>query len=73
MEGADVVRRLVERAKGRIDIIVGGGVRSARVGELRERTGAEWFHSSAVVGEGEEVCEDEVRGLRRVLDGVDRD
>ncbi|PQE23837.1 copper homeostasis protein [Rutstroemia sp. NJR-2017a BBW] len=71
MEGADVVRRLVERAKGRIDIIVGGGVRSAMVGELRKRTGAEWFHSSAVVGEGEEVCDDEVRDLRRVLDGTD--
>ncbi|QSZ32759.1 hypothetical protein DSL72_002338 [Monilinia vaccinii-corymbosi] len=68
-QGAPRVAQLVRRAAGRIDIIVGGGVRSANVRELVEGTGARWFHSSAVTGEGEEVDSAEVQRLRAALGG----
>lgn len=48
MEGADMIKQLVEQANGRIIIIPGGSVRSSNVAELRARTGAVEFHSSAI-------------------------
>ncbi|KAM3068960.1 hypothetical protein ACMFMG_004137 [Clarireedia jacksonii] len=69
LAGAAAIKNLVALARGRIEIIAGGGVRSANVGEVRRRAGGvQWVHSSAVVGEGEEVDEGEVRGLRRGID-----
>ncbi|KAH6666871.1 copper homeostasis protein cutC [Halenospora varia] len=53
VEGKGVLKTLVEKASGRIDVIVGGGVRSGNVGELREVVGSRWYHSSACVGGGE--------------------
>jgi copper homeostasis protein len=63
--GAEVLGRLVERAKGRIIVMPGGGVRSSNIGLLKEKTRANWFHSSAVVGD--EISVEEVRLLRRSL------
>jgi copper homeostasis protein len=68
VEGKEVLRGLVERAGGRIEVIVGGGVRSGNVGQLRGETGAGWFHSSAVVDGGEEASGEEVRLLREIID-----
>jgi copper homeostasis protein len=48
--GKDVLARLVEAAKRRIDVIVAGKVRSGNIWELREGTGAKWFHSAAMEG-----------------------
>lgn len=66
VEGREVVKRLVERAAGRIEVIVGGGVRAGNVGELRG-TGARWFHSSAIVDGGEDASGEEVGLLREAL------
>lgn len=63
LEGKEVLRRLVERAAGRIEVIVGGGVRSGNVGELVEYTKATAFHSSAVLDDGEDPDEEEIRKL----------
>jgi copper homeostasis protein len=62
VEGKERLRKLVEAAKERIEIIVGGGVRSSNVDELRE-TGASWFHSSAVRDGGEDASGEEVKLL----------
>ncbi|KAL3423020.1 copper homeostasis protein cutc [Phlyctema vagabunda] len=51
-----------------LEIVVGGGVRSGNAQELRHRTGARWFHSSAVVDGGDTASKEEVEALRRVLD-----
>lgn len=73
MAGIPKLARLVKQAKSddkaesRIDIIVGGGVRSENLKELVEGTGAEWFHSSAVVGQGEEVDGVELGRMKGVL------
>ncbi|KAA8564422.1 hypothetical protein EYC84_011360 [Monilinia fructicola] len=70
IQGIPQIAKLVRQAAGRIEIIVGGGVRSGNLGGLVLGTGAEWFHSSAVTGEGEDVDGDEVRRLREALGKV---
>jgi len=67
VEGGKVLKRLVERAGDRIDVIVGGGVRSGNLEELRETTGARWYHSSAVL-ENEKADEEEVKLLKEMVD-----
>jgi copper homeostasis protein len=44
LEGADVIRRLIARAAGRIEILPGGGIRAASVARLVEETGAQALH-----------------------------
>ena len=46
MEGAGLIRELVERAAGRIQVLAGSGVRPENVGELVRRTGCEQIHAS---------------------------
>lgn len=68
VEGKEVLARLVERARGRIEVIVGGGVRSANLEGLMRETGARTFHSSAVVGgEGDVANEGEIGRLSALL------
>jgi copper homeostasis protein len=70
VKGKERLKRLVQKAGNRIDIIVGGGVRSANVEELKLTTEANWYHSSAILGsEGGDVASAaEVLNLREVLD-----
>jgi copper homeostasis protein len=49
VEGKGMIKSLVAAAKGRIDVIAGGGVRSSNLGSLRQETNAPVFHSSAIV------------------------
>lgn len=44
MEGADNIRSFREQANGRIEILPGGGIRSADVKEVLERTGCDQIH-----------------------------
>ena len=44
LEGSPLLRRLIERAAGRIEILPGGGIRAASVGELLAATGARGVH-----------------------------
>jgi len=65
-DNQDVLRRLVEVANGRIEIVIGGGVRSGNLKGLRE-TGARWFHSSAVVDGGNVASSEELMDMLWVL------
>lgn len=75
LEGQEMLRRLVERARLRIGVIVGGGVRSTNVQELekaiyggegdRQKTG--WWHSSAVVDDSQMASRQEVLALSEAL------
>ena len=65
--GVDRLKELVGVSRGRIGIIVGGGVRADNVGTLRAVTAAEYFHSSAIVGGGGGASLNEVTALREVL------
>lgn len=62
-EGRVRVGELQRRFGERVSIVLGGGVRSGNVDELKKETGVEWVHSAAITGEGEEADEEEVRRL----------
>lgn len=46
-EGADLIRRLMERAAGRIEILPGGGIKPYNLKEVIERTGCRQVHLTA--------------------------
>ena len=46
-EGKQILKQLVEQAAGRIEIMLGSGIRATNVVELAAFTGARAFHSSA--------------------------
>lgn len=60
LEGAKMLRQLVEKAGGRISIMPGGSVRSQHIKQLMQVTGAAEYHSSAILHghltSKEEVC-----------------
>lgn len=45
LEGSDVIAELVDRARGRILIMAGGGIRASNAREIIERTGVSEVHS----------------------------
>ncbi len=47
-DGKENLKKLVELSDGRIEILVGGGLRSSNIEEIREVTKAGYFHSSAI-------------------------
>jgi copper homeostasis protein len=47
IEGAPLIRMLIERAEGRILVMPGAGIDASNVAALREATGATEFHASA--------------------------
>ncbi|WP_368564325.1 copper homeostasis protein CutC [Pseudoxanthomonas sp. UTMC 1351] len=47
MEGSANLRRLIEQAAGRIEIMPGAGIDAANIGALMAATGAREFHASA--------------------------
>lgn len=68
LEGVPQLKQLNEHAQGKINILVGGSVRSNNLENLKELTGVNHFHSSAI-NNGSEICDAvEVQNLRKVLE-----
>jgi copper homeostasis protein len=65
--GVERVKGLQERFGRRISVVLGGGIRSGNVQELKRRAGVEWVHSAAITGGGEGVDEDEVGRMVKLL------
>ncbi len=63
-EGKENLKRLVELSNGRIEILVGGGLRSSNIEEIREYTKAGYFHSSAITDGGAFAVAEEVIALK---------
>lgn len=63
-EGKENLKKLVELSNGRIEILVGGGLRSSNITEIRELTKAGYFHSSAITDGGAFANADEVVALK---------
>ncbi|EME45625.1 hypothetical protein DOTSEDRAFT_71355 [Dothistroma septosporum NZE10] len=47
-QGISALRMLAEKVKGRVEIIVAGGVRLDNLAHIRDMSRARWFHSSAL-------------------------
>lgn len=64
MKGIDQLTELVKLAKNRIVIMPGGGLRSSNIAELKDKTKAIYFHSSAIVDNGMVANFDEILDLK---------
>jgi copper homeostasis protein len=64
-EGKENLKKLVELSNGRIEILVGGGLRSTNIEEVREFTKAGYFHSSAITDGGAFANAGEVVALKK--------
>jgi copper homeostasis protein len=64
--GAEATSKLIQRAQGRIIVMPGGGVRSSNIQTLKEKTRAEWYHSSAILDDDEYADVAEVQNLKEV-------
>ncbi|MBA4275942.1 copper homeostasis protein CutC [Flavobacterium sp.] len=67
VEGIAVLAELVNKADNRIAIMPGGGLRSTNIKSLKEKTGAGFYHSSAIVDFGEIANTKEVNLLKSNL------
>lgn len=47
LEGADLIRQLVNRANGQIELMAGAGITSATISELADKSGTNVFHATA--------------------------
>ena len=63
-EGKENLQKLVNLSNGRIEILVGGGLRSSNIEGLRDFTKAGYFHSSAITDGGSFANPDEVVALK---------
>jgi copper homeostasis protein len=66
-EGKEVLKKLVEQAKNRIEIMPGGGLRSTNISELNQIVNANWYHSSAITDGTEIANPEEITQLNEKL------
>lgn len=66
MEGKEVLKSLVENYSDKIEILIGGGVRSKNIEELKNFTGGKSFHSSAIKDYDTFVTDDEIKKLKKL-------
>ncbi len=60
--GAKNIEHLIQKAKGRITIMPGGGIRSSNISELI-KTKATEFHSAAIINSNETADETEIKNI----------
>lgn len=66
--GIENLAKLVHQSSGRIELLVGGGVRSTNLAELIQQTQAQAYHSSGITT-GTEVDIEEIKRLKELLVG----
>ena len=64
MEGKEMLKKLIDKYSDKINILIGGGVRSENIAELAEFTGGRFFHSSAVKKYDTFPSDDEIKRLK---------
>ncbi|PSN64705.1 hypothetical protein BS50DRAFT_80114 [Corynespora cassiicola Philippines] len=67
LAGAERVAQLEKKYRGKISIILGGGVRSTNIEALKKKTQGTWYHSAAITEAGETVDVEEVTALQKHL------
>jgi copper homeostasis protein len=65
-EGATILKTLVEKAKNRIAIMPGGGLRASNLAALHEIVGAEYYHSSAITNQSQIADPEEIKALKKI-------
>lgn len=67
LDGKKKLKKLVEDYSDNIKILIGGGVRSNNISELKNVTGGNYFHSSAVLPYESFANADEIKKLKMNL------
>ena len=67
VEGVNRLAELVSKANNRIVIMPGGGLRSTNIEQIQEKTGATFYHSSAITDGSETANAEEVNKLKSKL------
>lgn len=67
VEGIAVLSELVQKANSRIVVMPGGGLRSTNIALLKEKTGAYFYHSSAIIDQSETANGTEISVLKMNL------
>jgi copper homeostasis protein len=67
LEGTEELKEAIQYVGNRLQVIVGGGVRSKHLTQLRLDTNARWFHSSALVDGGEVADAEEIKAMVNIL------
>lgn len=67
MEGKETLKNLLEKYGAQIDILIGGGVRSGNISELKKVTSGTHFHSSAIPSYEVFACDDEIKKLKKSI------
>lgn len=66
-KGINQLERLVEKAIDRINIMPGGSLRSSNLNEIKQKTKANYFHSSAITDATEIANPIEIQKLKSIL------
>ena len=66
MEGKEALQSLIQNYSDKIEILIGGGVRSENIEELKKFTGGTSFHSSAILKYDTFVTNDEIKKLKKL-------
>lgn len=66
-EGMICLTELVEKANNRISIMPGGSLRSSNIGLIKQKTKAQWFHSSAITDDTKMANATEIIALKSNL------
>ncbi|MNX80119.1 Copper homeostasis protein CutC [compost metagenome] len=67
MEGIEVLQALLEKAKDRIVVMPGGGLRSSNIERLDQKVNASFYHSSAITDSSEIANGDEIKKIKSCL------
>ena len=64
LKGKENLKNLIEKYSDQIEILIGGGVRSENIQQLKQFTGGRNFHSSAILKYDTFASEDEIKKLK---------
>ncbi len=67
IDGSQLISDLVKQAKNRVTIMPGGGVRSETILELKNKTQAIYFHSSALINNSGIGDLEEIKMLKKLI------
>lgn len=67
MEGKENLRNLIEKYGSQIEILVGGGVRSGNISELKNFTKGTYFHSSAIPSYEVFASDEEIKKMKKSI------
>jgi copper homeostasis protein len=67
LKGVERLNQLLHLADQRIEIIIGGGIRSGNISELKQALNANFYHSACITQPGGDADESEIKRILEVF------